>query len=267
VQPVAPVGPDQGPLWSREPDAVFVWGTHGYKGLIARRMREKRKRAFIMERGFFDRFNYTQIDHKGFNHTASWARGLDGPSPDPGLIRFRVASRCEPIPFEPRDGYCLVLLQVPADAQLNQSEFRCPGPLVRAVEAALPRDVEIRVRAHPLSQWQCGTQGRARMIGGTLQEAVAGARFCVTINSNSGNEALAWGCPVLCFGPALYARARIARQTSRARLEGDLAEMCRGWTPDAEAVWDYLGHLACRQWSRGELADAWPLKQVIDAAS
>lgn len=269
VEPIAPPRDERAGVmpWGREPDAAFVWGTHGYKGLIARRMRDKGKPAFIMERGFFDRFNYTQIDHKGFNHTASWAKGVEGPAPAGGLARFVAAWGQPPAAFEPRDGYCLLLLQVPADAQLAESQIRSPGPLVRAVEAALPDGVDIRVRGHPMSSWQCGTQGRARMIGGTLAEAVAGAAFCVTINSNAGNEALAWGCPLLCFGPALYLKGGVAMRATLQGLSDQLAKMCKGGRPDEAKVRNYLAHLACRQWSRKELADAWPLKQVLDAAA
>ncbi len=250
-------------------DAVFIWnGVHGKRRPLVEHARERGLPVFIMERGFFDRFNYTQIDHQGFNHRASWAAALHIPAPADGAARFAAAWGCSPGAFGPRDGYCLVLLQVPGDSQLQDSELHHPGPLVEAVTLAAPPDLPIRVKAHPLNPWDCGTQGRARMTDLGLHDAVAGAKFCVTINSNAGNEALAWGCPVLCFGPALYGMAGVARGTAVATLEHDIAEMCEGRRPGTDAVHDYLAHLACRQWSREELAAGWPLEKVLtDAAA
>jgi hypothetical protein len=143
------------------------------------------------------------------------------------------------------------------------SELHHPKPFVQAIDDALPDGVEVKVRAHPLSKWECGTHGRARMLDGTLEDAVAGAKFCVTINSNAGNEALAWGCPVLCFGPALYGMAGVAKTTTLADLSSSLQEMLDGWKPDRKALTNYLYWLACRQWSVDEIADGWPLDMVM----
>ena len=268
------------PLWDRLPEVVFLWnGIHGPWGEYRRRLAAEGVPVLIMERGFFDRFNYTQIDRAGFNHAASWSSMLAGPAPSDGLRRFVRAWGREPAPFGLRKGYALVLLQVPSDAQLEDAAIRHPGPLVEAVDAAAPAGLKIRIRAHPLSRWQCGRPSRAApiardgdrrpragMLAGKLRDAVAGAKFCITINSNAGNEALAWGCPVLCLGPALYAIAGVARQVAVAELWRGLAEMDAGWRPDEQAVRSYLAHLACRQWSRDELADGWPLERLLKAA-
>ena len=115
-------------------DTIYIYVPFS-RALVELRGLAKGKPAFVMERGFFDRLNYSQIDHAGFNHTASWAGKLDGPAPPDGMKRFAAVWGDEPEGFIGRRGYCLVLLQVPADAQLADSEIRCPGPLVRAVEA------------------------------------------------------------------------------------------------------------------------------------
>lgn len=253
--------------WSPEPDAIFVWGTHGISGVLPLVFRDKGKPAFVMERGFFDRFNYTQIDHAGFNATASWAPTLRTPAPAVGTKRFRAVWGRPPDLFFTRQGYCLVLLQISADAQLKGAEFQQPGPFVRAVDAAAPNGLEIRVRAHPLSEWHCSPRGRAlEMIEGTLAEAVAGAKFAVTINSNAGNECLAMGCPVLCMGPAPYEIAGVAPRTTSKDLRFHLAEMNAGRRPVDVAVGNYLAHLACRQWARDELATGEALRMILDAA-
>jgi len=220
-----------------------------------------------MERGFFDRSNYTQIDHQGFNHSASWVDRLAGAAPPAGPERFRaVRGEIKPIRAR-RTGHILVLLQLPGDAQLKDSEIRHPAPLVRAVEDAAPLGVELRVRAHPMSNRQWPTPNRARMIGGELEDAVGSARFAVTINSNSGNEALAWGCPVLCLGPAIYARAGAAYATKLADLPAAIGTMLDGWRPKQDVVRNYLYWLACRQWSSAELRDGETLRGLLDAAT
>lgn len=265
VQTVAPS--DDWPLVTPRPDAVFLWnGVHGRWGRIAQRCRQEGIQTFLMERGFFDRLHWTQIDHQGFNHTASWAAGLGGPCPPEGPQRFlRAWGRKPKRVRRSRGGYVLVLCQVPADAQLQDSEIRHPGPLVQAVEDATPTGVEIRVRAHPLSAWSCGTGGRSRMIETPLADAIAGAAFAVTINSNAGNEALAWGCPVLCLGPALYGMAGVAMQTGLSHLAELMQLMRDGWRPGQKDVENYLYHLACRQWSCEELLAGAALEALLAA--
>ena len=101
------------------------------------------------------------------------------------------------------------------------------------------------------------------MLDGTLAGAVRGARFAVTINSNAGNEALAWGCPVLCLGPALYATAGVAERTRLAKLPAAIEQMLAGWRPRDDDVRTYLCHLACRQWNCDELAEGSVLKRLL----
>ena len=267
AEAVAPAGP--WPLMSRRPDAMFVWnGLHGRWAAVVEHCRAEGIAVLIMERGFFDRRHYTQIDPCGFNHTAGWATEVAPAAPAGGAERFLRASGRKPERTrETRSGYILVLCQMPGDAQLQSSALRHPGPWVQAMEDASPTAVEIRVRAHPLSAWSCGTIGRARMIRGTLEEALRGAAFAATINSNAGNEALAWGCPVLCLGPALYGMAGVALQTKLAALPRAVCQMLwDGWHPARRDVENYLYRLACRQWSHEELAEGSVLKRFLAAA-
>jgi len=266
VRVACPVGPRL--PWATRPDAVFVWnGVHGVAGRLRAPLAELGVTVFVMEWGWFDRFAHVQIDHAGFNHTASWSGAGWGDCPADGPERFRRAWGATPEPFRSREGYCLVLLQVPGDAQLAEAEIRRPGTLVEAVEAHAPPGLDIHVRAHPLHPWSCGSGRRVRMTDAPLGEGVAKAKFCVTINSNAGNEALAWGCPVLCVGPALYAAAGVARRTTVARMGQELVRMASGWRPEDAAVRNYLYRLACRQWSAEELAQGAPLRKVLADAS
>ncbi len=250
--------------FSELPEALFLWnGRKGPWGQVAADARRRGLRVIVMERGFFDRYRFTQLDPEGFSHTASWARQevLRAPAPPEGQARFVGSYGRLPRPLRPRrDGYLLLLLQVACDSQLDGCELHHPLPLVQAVQDTAPCDLDIRVRVHPRSSWRFGWAGRARVIDGSLQDALAGARFAVTINSNSGNEALAVGCPLLALGPASYTIARVARRCSLADLPRALASMADGDLGPSEdqapaIVRNYLFHLACRQFSTKELAD------------
>jgi hypothetical protein len=245
---------------------VFVWnGVNERWGRVAARAREDGATVFVMERGFFDRFRHTQIDHEGFGHAASWASRLHEQAPACGADRFRRAWGGNPSPMRARQGYLLVLLQVPNDGQLRNSEMAHPAELVAAAEAAAPPEMDVCVRMHPLGDWRW-TGNRSRPITGSLVEAVQGAAFCVTVNSNAGNEALAMGCPVLCFGPALYAIAGVAMQTHQYNLARRIVWMLDQQFDDGR-VRNYLHHLACRQWTRPELVEGAVLKELIDASA
>jgi len=255
------------PIWKGDAELVIIWnGVKGAQGLIADRARQAGAKVLVMERGFFDRKAYTQVDHQGFNHRASWATTLAGPAPPHGRERFECVWGCEPTPMRARDsGYVLVLGQVTGDAQLHDSEIHHVGPLVQAVEDATPQGIDIRVRPHPHSRWTRPADSRARPIGEDLASALAGARFAVTINSNAGNEALAWGCPLIALGPSLYGIAGVALQTHLADMSDAVETMLDGWRPPKEMTTTYLHHLACRQWSCTELTDRTVLQTLLDA--
>jgi len=127
---------------------------------------------------------------------ASWAVGLGGPAPVSGVARFaRLIDTIGPLaPVRSRSsGHILILGQTPGDAQLRDSEIRHAEDLVRAVENAVGSSVGIRFRPHPMDSWRTGRND----LDGELSDAVDTARFAITINSNSANEALLRGCPVL----------------------------------------------------------------------
>ena len=245
------------------PDAMFVWnGVHGKREDAVRAFRKAKIPVWIMERGFFDRMRHTQIDAKGFNHRASWADTLCEPAPLEGRGRFEAVWGGPVTPMSARDsGYVLILGQTRNDAQLADSEISHPKQLIQAVAKALPTGIEARFRPHPLYQWNPRGCGADLCTAATLKEAVAGARFCVTINSNAGNEALAWGCPVLALGPALYTRGMVSAWCMLQVLGLSIRDMLDGWNvPPPERVANYLYNLACRQYGIAELRSGEALK-------
>ncbi len=245
---------DGWPFGSKELDYIYLWNGRGrVRELIVNEARKRGVGTIIAEHGFFNRMSYTQIDLEGFNHTASWANDIH--TIHGGEKRFFKAFGSKPAAQHGReDGYVLILGQVPTDAQLEDSEIHhidVLGPLVRD---ALPSKTQIRVRQHP------DIKASAR----SLEDDIRNARFCVTINSNAGNIAIAAGLPVLAFGPSLYGNYGVAKETCVATLGEDLELMLYGWHPNQGDAVHYLQALAARQWNKAELREGSVLKRILE---
>jgi hypothetical protein len=246
-------------------DLLVVWNGRKppSKQVVTRaRRRDPRTRTLILERGFFNRMRYTQLDLAGFNHTASWAETLESPPPEQGADRLFKALGRHPARQRARsDGYILLLCQVPGDAQLRDCCVHHPQSFCDLIRDAVPSGIPVRVRAHPQSNWK-PESGR---VGGSLREALAGARFCVTLNSGAANEAIARGVPVLALGPALCLRGRAARPARPATLCGDIRDMLDGWRPVETSAKNFLYHLAAHQHNAAELREGSVLRQLLGA--
>lgn len=257
-------------LFSPDIEAVWMWNAwKGARKKLRLELQAAGKIVMTMEHAFFDRRRErVQIDHGGFSQMASWCRTEVFDAPASGHDRLRMmAGRAPQAQVARREGYILVILQVPNDGQLADSEIQTPGPLVRAVEASAPEGVDIRVRAHPVCPWSCRTNRRARMSEGkTLEEDIAGARFVVTINSTAGVKTILMGCPLLCLGPAMYATAGVAFETSIADLAEAISVMLSGWSPRTDKATNFLRHLANHQWTFAELAQGDVLKELLEVA-
>ena len=251
---------------SEIPAVAVVWnGRKGAGRTFAQEARRLSVPELYVEHGFFDRAKHVQVDHGGFLHWASWRRELRNPAPADGAERL---SRVWPSlleAFGKRKGYVLVIGQLRGDTQLAESEINMSVELERLVARSLPDGVQAVFRPHPKARRQ-----RSNYLplskAATLEEAVRGARFAVIINSNSGNECLALGCPILCLGPALYEMAGVAKQTTVRTFRKDLAAMLDGWHPDGVAVRNYLHWLACRQWNAADLADGRVMEELVRRA-
>lgn len=241
--------------------------------------------ALYLEHGFWQRQAYTQVDHEGFLHQASWRRNLGAAAPEGSAARLtRFLGGADLVPMAPRStGHVLVLGQVAGDTQMQDSEIEGPVPLLKALDRGLPAGLRAFFRPHP----QTGSQARLRIFrrvpelppdpdertayartkgGPGLAKALESARFCVAINTNALNEALAAGIPCLAFGPMLGIDAGAVRRTTLATLTRDLQAMADGWCPDSATVARYLQHLAARQYARNELADPAVLAPLLAAA-
>ena len=241
------------------PDFALVWnGTKHKVATTADAFVRAGIPLYRVEHGFWDRRRNVQIDLDGFLAWASWAN--DWPEPPPEA-EAKFAEYWQRPVLEVRarsEGYVLVLGQVARDSQLRESEFDGPAPLEKAVAKALPHGVEARFRPHPNATGVDASRvgnGRAQLprIGGTLEDALAGARFMVSINSNSAVEATVAGVPCLEFGPSLALNAGVSRKAGLATLREDLRAMLDGYAPPHEAVRRYLLNLAMRQHSVADM--------------
>lgn len=235
------------------PSFAVIWnGGKSHRDPLVEYLRGRGVPVLIMERGWLDRGNYTQLDWKGYNHRASWAARIARTGPFEGVERFGVVQGVvgPRKPIEARkNGYVLVLGQTEGDTQLNESEIGTPNVLLATVLNSTREKVVFR--PHPANGYRPG--GGVDIHEGELSDALDGARFCVTINSNSGNDALWAGIPVLCFGPALYEMAGAAMGTSTGRIANDIETMLGGWRPDDRRVLAYFHWLCARQWTNKEL--------------
>jgi len=252
-----------------DPQLVLMW--NGRKALYMETAAGARAAGvpmLVMEHGFFDRRAYSQIDHQGILHWASWTNQLHRPAPAEGAARLQAVW---PRPLEPvrarQNGNVLVLGQVPGDSQMDESPMRDPDDLIKAVAKAIPAGLQPVFRPHPRRAKHTAVPREMPASGArNLADAVAQARFAITINSNAGNECLAMGLPVLAYGPALYLRAGVARQAQPETLRDDIQAMAAGWAPDPGRVTNYLHWLAARQWNVHEMASGHVLARLIQKA-
>lgn len=248
-------------------DLFFVW--NGRKGIRLNAVQQAKAAGVpcvVFEHGFLgNRRANTHIDNKGILHWASWANDWDCELPD-GAVE-KLAAVCPSIkPSLPRkDGYVLVLGQVDGDSQLDGCVPDRALQLAILVKHALPAGIKAAFRPHPLMA------NRKQHVlptceHKTLAESLEHARFAITINSNSGNDCLVAGVPVLCIGNSLYKNAGVALSCTDKTLAAAVTKMLNGWCPDQERVNKYLALLASRQYNQSEFEDGSALLPVIHRA-
>lgn len=267
------------------PELIVTW--NGRRDLTWRHAADRFGCPILFcEHGFFDRNNYTQVDHAGFLHTASWAKHIPYRWDIPTIERFQQFYPNPIVPQQNKNGPIIVLGQVPGDTQLLDSEISNPLELQQLIVDALaqiPNAPKAYFRPHPIAghhaahrQWrtlpELPVQANERehylrsQAGLSLKDALAGARFVVAINSNALNDAMLLGIPCMAFGPCIGIDADVIHKATVATLVDDLRHMIAGWKPTAHRVLSYLGRLAMRQWSAKELRDPETLRPLIAAA-
>ena len=238
------------------------------------------RKIMYLEHGFFNRSRYIQADMQGFLHWASWVKHVNEPAPECGKKRLAefYPHGIKPLRYN-NTGYILVLGQVGDDTQMWESEIKGPIPLQRVLSRAIPNGIKIYFRPHPLAS-NTRRNPHHKLLpefphenerpsykknkhGNGLLEALRGAMFVITINSNAIVESLAEGVPCLAFGPHIGIEAGAVHKTTCATLESDIREMLKGWKPPQVKVQNYLEWLAARQWNETELNNPELLKAIV----
>jgi hypothetical protein len=233
VEGVAACGDE--PVRERErADCSVVWGWRH-----ASIKKARHHPVLVMERGYIDRFNWVSLGWNGLNNKATrppaqdWGQRYDDNFEPLVYHPWRVGPRFE-------GGYALLLGQVIGDASLAGIVY--PQWLVSTARRMKVLGYDVRFRPHPKCQsLKCGFP----VVTGTLEEALAGARFAVTYNSNSAVDAVFQGVPCVTAD-----RGSMAWDvTSHNLLEPVIMP-----TRDKWAAW-----LAWQQWKPSELQDgsAW----------
>lgn len=214
-------------------DLLAMWGVR--RRDISERQKAAGGEVVILERAYLgDRMAYTSVSFGGALNGRAEFRGPHG---DPTRFQRLFGNLMQP--WGERDGYALLIGQVPGDQSIRHADM--PGwyrDSVIQLKAAGWSDV--RFRPHPLA----GKRGGPALImgasvnDGPLEEALAGAALCVTFNSNTGVESVLAGVPTIATD-----RGSMAWDVTGRAVE----QIIR---PDREA---WAARLAWCQWTRDEM--------------
>ena len=274
-----------------KPDIIVYWNKYRFEDLYEYATSNNIARL-EMERGFINREDYAQIDHKGFMCESSWANDITKDPPIDGKDRLAKLNLKMPN-IEKRDnGYILLLGQLDNDTQMIHSEIKTVKELAETIIEVQRTIFPLRfrrpasLRLHPLYEGDGESKQvspphddfqRLKMASvnsnllnvpittGTLQEDLRGAKFAISINSNSLNDALMNGVPCMCFGPHLGNIAGVIKKTSKETIKDDIIDL-NGWTPDRFKVQNYFEWLAARQWNNEEISDPSIMFPLINKA-
>lgn len=220
-------------------DLIVVWGVRQQKNITAQIARGGE--VCILECGY--------LGNRLERASVSFGGELNGRARFPQLQDSgeRFAKNFTLEPWSHRDGYALIMGQVPGDMSLEPVN----GDLTAWYELAaqMPNAV---FRPHPkVPDTHCPPG--AQLIGGTLGECLAGARVAVTFNSNSGVEAILAGVPTIATDPG-----SMAWPVASHGFNEMLARPCRD---------TWAARLAWCQWTVDEMASgaAWEALKTVEA--
>lgn len=168
---------------TRDFDALCFWGWR--KG---ERYRRTGANVLVMERAYLaDRFRWISLGWNGLNGRATWPQ-IDIAS----RWEQHFAHLMQPWRLKP-DGYALILGQVPTDTAVMRMNYL--GWAAHTAEQLRGRyGHHVRFRAHPRALY--AVPGNVLDVSATtLEKDLEGARFTVSMNSNSGVDSVLAGVP------------------------------------------------------------------------
>jgi hypothetical protein len=203
----------------KEADFVVTWGWR--KG---KTYRASGRQVLVMERGYLgDRFAWTSLGWNGLNGRATWADDSDKSSE-----RFdkNFGHLVKPWRTDGK-GYALIIGQVPGDMSLDGIDMA--GWYLTAAKTLEVRGYEVKFRPHPIAE-QRGLVGATLAkyrLGGSLEEALAGAAVVASMNSNTGVDAALAGVPTIVCDQGAMAWSVAAHGLDAEIVTPDRADWCR----------------------------------------
>lgn len=231
------------PLRPKPCDLAVCWGVNRQRAF------QSGQRTLVLERGYVgDRFNvWTAAGFDGLNGRADFCNAGKGPERwqryHAGVLRPWRA---------PEGDYVLLLGQVATDAAVRRT--RITEWYERTARALRERGHKVVFRPHPLAPPTGHIPGVAEVQQGTLAEALQGARWVVSFNSNASLLAVLAGVPTVTCDEGAMAWA----VTGHDPLE----------PPPRPDRTQWANELAWTQWTQDELRSgaAWEhLRQGVEA--
>lgn len=170
-------------------DLVIMWGTRR-TDLIARAKADG-CRVCILERGYLgDRMRWTSVSFGGgLNGRAEFR----GPFNDARRFETHFADLMKP--WRRQDGYALILGQVPGDMSVRDANIG--ARYVDWADTLLRRGIAVKFRPHPKADRRRFINLEPMAANVSLAEALAGASWALTWNSNGGVDAVMAGVPTV----------------------------------------------------------------------
>lgn len=216
-------------------DLLVLWGVRNRPAIDGQLNRGGE--VCVLERGYLgDRFKWTSVSFGGGLNGRAAFRSVKA---DPTRFNKHFARLMRP--WQRKGGYALLIGQVPGDMSL----VPVGGNLDRWYEATAREldsfGYDVVFRPHPVAvkRGQTTRPRGARALGGTLEQALAGASLCVTFNSNTGVESVLSGVPTYAADIGSMAWPVTSHEI------GDVL------TPDRER---WASELAWKQWTLDEMA-------------
>jgi len=218
-------------------DVAAVWGTRAWK-----KIEHYVKNTIIMERAYYeDRKKFISLGFNGLNNRADF---LNKNMPSD---RFEKHFKDHLKPWRTGGEYILVTPQIKGDMSLA---YYTPNYQKIIDDIKKITDIPIYVKDHPVRPYTWGKFRNCKYIDPnvSINEALKKAKVCVTVNSNSGVDAMLMGVPVFNFdaGSMVWDLA----------MKGDLKQINDPIKPD-RTQWAY--NLAYTQWLPSEIesGEAW----------
>jgi len=256
-------------------DLVFIWnGGLGKEIEIAEKCRQQGTPLYFMELGWLPQTNTFYFDPKGVNYASTlpdWRyKEISGAESD--FTRTKLAfyhnkvARLTGLEFE--DDFVFVPFQVENDSQIKKYSPRIKKmqELIDYCVAYIPGNIYFK--KHPKDDpGELRFPGRCKVYQtGTTHDFLIHkqCRYCVTINSTVGVEALSYNKPVITLGQAFYGGRGLTYEVGDDNQMKAAVEWAEAGSVAIGRIYAFLCYLFQRQWHQKELENPEKVLTLID---